>query len=208
MDIDECKKNEICGPFSICTNNIGSFHCQCSDGYVGGPPKVQCKAPCDDVNCGDHAYCKPDGNDAYCICDEGWTFNPSDISAGCIDIDECDKINGPSGQCGENAKCTNLPGTFACQCQPGYTGNPNKQCVDINECTKPNICGQGAACKNTNGSYACECPEGTLPAPDAKTKCNEIVVCDGDNDCPGNAICAKNQCLCPEPNVGNECRRK
>lgn len=41
-------------------------------------------APCDDVKCGEHAYCKPDGQEAYCICEEGWTFNPSDIAAGCI----------------------------------------------------------------------------------------------------------------------------
>lgn len=45
---------------------------------------VECKAPCEDVKCGNHAYCKPDGNEAYCICEDGWTFNPSDISAGCI----------------------------------------------------------------------------------------------------------------------------
>lgn len=227
FDIDECLNNQTCGLFSVCINNIGSYSCECVDGYVGAPPKIQCKAPCDDVNCGDHAYCKPDGQEAYCICDDGWTFNPSDISVGCIgkydfqfnfryakyflclDIDECDKINGPSGRCGENSKCTNLPGTFACQCQPGYTGNPNKQCIDVNECTKSNICGQGAICTNLPGTYSCDCPEGTIPDPDARTKCNEIVTCKSDNDCPGNSVCDnKKRCLCPEPNVGNDCRRK
>lgn len=84
FDIDECQNNQTCGQFSVCINNIGSYSCVCADGYVGSPPKIQCKAPCDDVNCGDHAYCKPDGQEAYCICDDGWTFNPSDISVGCI----------------------------------------------------------------------------------------------------------------------------
>lgn len=41
-------------------------------------------APCDEVTCGDHAYCKADGHEAYCICEDGWTFNPNDIAAGCV----------------------------------------------------------------------------------------------------------------------------
>lgn len=41
-------------------------------------------APCEDVKCGLHAFCKPEGQEAYCICEDGWTFNPSDVSAGCI----------------------------------------------------------------------------------------------------------------------------
>lgn len=206
VDVDECQA-EPCGPFSVCTNTVGSFHCECENGYVGAPPMVQCKAPCEDVKCGDHAYCKPDGQEAYCICEDGWTFNPSDIAAGCIDIDECDKINGPSGRCGQNALCTNLPGTFACHCPPGYSGNPSVQCNDIDECSKHSSCGIGAICINQPGSFTCECPEGSVPDPDPKTKCNEIVTCNADSDCPGNAICDHlKRCLCPEPNVGNDCR--
>jgi len=45
-------------------------------------------APCEDVKCGlhafCHAFCKPEGQEAYCICEEGWTFNPNDVAAGCI----------------------------------------------------------------------------------------------------------------------------
>lgn len=41
-------------------------------------------APCEGVTCGLHAFCKPDGQEAYCICEEGWTFNPNDIAAGCV----------------------------------------------------------------------------------------------------------------------------
>lgn len=207
VDVDECHANP-CGPYSICTNNIGSFHCECENGYVGAPPMVACKAPCEDVKCGDHAYCKPDGQEAYCICEDGWTFNPNDIAAGCIDIDECDTINGPSGRCGINAICTNLPGTFACQCPLGFSGNPSTQCIDVDECVKQSTCGIGAICRNLPGNYSCECPEGTIADPDPKTKCNEIVTCLTDGDCPGNAICDQDKrCLCPEPNIGNDCRR-
>lgn len=101
MDIDECQNStNPCGPYSKCFNSLGSYHCECESGYVGAPPMVECKAPCEDVKCGNHAYCKPDGNEAYCICEDGWTFNPSDISAGCIGefvylvfLKECFKTN-------------------------------------------------------------------------------------------------------------------
>jgi len=36
------------------------------------------------VSCGEHAFCKADGHEAYCICEDGWTFNPNDIAAGCV----------------------------------------------------------------------------------------------------------------------------
>lgn len=71
----------------------------------------------------------------------------------------------------------------------------------------PNTCGLGAVCDNLPGGYTCRCPEGTIPDPDAKTKCNEIVTCRLDADCPGNALCdGRRRCLCPEPNIGNDCR--
>lgn len=96
---------------------------------VGAPPRVACKAPCEDVKCSPHAYCKADGADAFCVCDEGWTYNPNDISAGCVDINECDTAHGPAGRCGLNAVCTNTPGDFSCQCPVGFSGNPAIQCV-------------------------------------------------------------------------------
>lgn len=42
------------------------------------------KAPCEDVKCGTNAYCKPNGQEAYCMCEEGWTYNPNDLSLGCV----------------------------------------------------------------------------------------------------------------------------
>lgn len=170
---------------------------------------MECKAPCEDVKCGEHAFCKPDGHEAYCICEDGWTFNPSDISAGCIDINECDATNGVNGRCGAGAICTNLPGSYSCQCPSGFTGNPIQKCTDLDECSRSDACGLGAKCTNLPGSYKCECPEGTVADPDPKTRCNEIVTCKTNHDCPGNAICdSLKRCLCPEPNIGNDCRRK
>jgi hypothetical protein len=66
-----------------------------------------------------------------------------------------------------------------------------------------------ALCLNTPGGHHCECPVGTIPDPDPHTKCVGVVTCKTENDCPGNAICDElSRCLCPEPNVGNDCRRE
>lgn len=59
------------------------------------------------------------------------------------------------------------------------------------------------------GSHECRCPNGTIPEPDARTKCVSLLRCAIDDDCPGNSICdPTKECLCPEPNVGKDCRRK
>lgn len=210
IDIDECiTEASTCGDNAMCINTPGGFKCQCAAGHVGTPPRVACRAPCDDVKCGEHAFCKPDDVAAYCVCEAGWTFDPDDIAAGCIDVDECDTSVGPVGRCGVNALCSNLPGSFTCQCPEGFTGDALKQCVDIDECEVEGACGTGAECINREGSFACECPEGTVPDPDARVRCAEIMTCTTDNECPGNALCDPNaRCVCPEPNIGNECRRK
>lgn len=207
-DIDECRtEKNVCGDHSTCANTPGSYRCECENGFVGTPPRIACKAPCEDVKCGPHAFCKPDRTEAYCMCEEGWTYNPSDISAGCIDIDECDAVHGPSGRCGPNAVCRNGPGSYSCECPKGFTGNPSVQCFDINECTQEGRCGPGALCKNLPGSYECTCPDGTLPDPDPSIRCVAIVTCVNDEGCPGNSICDQShRCLCPEPNIGNDCR--
>ena len=40
--------------------------------------------PCSEVNCGNHASCRIEGTEAFCVCAEGWTYNPKKISAGCL----------------------------------------------------------------------------------------------------------------------------
>lgn len=96
-------------------------------------------------------------------------------------------------------------------CLAIYTNNYLLHLIleDIDECARPDACGHGATCTNKDGSYVCSCPPETIPDPDPHIKCVGVVTCDVDNDCPGNAICdPQKRCLCPEPNVGNDCRRK
>ena len=41
-------------------------------------------APCDHVKCGAHARCNAEGAEAYCVCEDGWSYDPRNITAGCI----------------------------------------------------------------------------------------------------------------------------
>lgn len=71
------------------------------------------------------------------------------------DVDECSK-----NPCGSNAECVNKNGSFVCICREGFSGPPMQECLDINECGKPNVCGINAKCINVPGSYKCICPMG------------------------------------------------
>ena len=87
VDVDECRSaasGNPCGDGAVCINRQGGYDCQCPAllrlPLAGGT----CKDPCADVNCGRHASCQIEGEEAYCVCEEGWTYNPKEISAGCI----------------------------------------------------------------------------------------------------------------------------
>ena len=42
-DINECNSCDVCpGEGKVCVNTVGSFVCQCADGYILSPDRVNC----------------------------------------------------------------------------------------------------------------------------------------------------------------------
>lgn len=208
-DINECERSNPCGQNSKCFNTEGSFECACNDGFIpiDQDPANGCKSPCDGVNCGHHATCKPHDKEAACVCKPGFTFDPNNIKLGCVDINECDPNYGPSGLCGQRAICTNEPGTYRCHCPSGFAGDAYRYCEDINECDRKfgvfGQCGELAICTNKPGSFSCACAPGYTGDP--KTKCTDIDECSSkfgpNGKCGINAICTNTpgrySCRCP-----------
>ncbi|CAN7942616.1 unnamed protein product, partial [Ixodes pacificus] len=212
-DVNECVVGPSpCGTNAKCVNNDGSYRCFCPDHLIGNP-KEACVSPCDTVECGRHATCQANGKEAACVCDVGFTFNPANIRAGCIDVDECDVNHGPSGLCGQGAICSNTPGSYRCSCPPGFTGDPFRFCEDVNECERllgpSGLCGQGALCANTLGSFSCSCPPGY--SGNGRVRCHDINECAqtfGPNGkCGISAVCTNTpgsyHCRCPTGTSGD-----
>ncbi|KAG8558189.1 hypothetical protein GDO81_016898 [Engystomops pustulosus] len=108
--------------------------------------------------CDSKASCKKDVLDYTCICEEG--FNGNGFS--CYDTNECDPFVAPSF-CGYYSICLNTYGSYNCVCSSGFTWeNKNKTCIDIDECSSPDLnnCDPNAVCNNYNGYYSCYCSTG------------------------------------------------
>lgn len=125
-DADECSESpHVCGAFAICSNQPGSFRCECLDGFqfsADGRTCVETERPVDHCQRGTHdcdaperARCRYTGASSYiCSCLTGFTGD----GRVCHDIDECQ-----SGRCHSDAVCFNTQGSFSCQCRPGFTGD-------------------------------------------------------------------------------------
>ena len=84
------------------------------------------------------------------------------------DIDEC---SSGTHDCRQNQICQNRPGGFTCLCPQGYTVGADRQCQDIDECTRfaGQICSSSATCVNTPGSYRCQCKDGFRSGTDSRS---------------------------------------
>ncbi|XP_077935755.1 nidogen-1-like isoform X2 [Gasterosteus aculeatus] len=124
-DDDECRSPEICGSNAVCNNQPGSFHCECSVGFLfasDGKTCIEEKRPADPCQGGSHdcdaperALCSPAGGAAFaCSCLPGFEGD----GRLCRDVDECQQ-----DRCHSAAFCSNTQGSYACQCHPGFHGD-------------------------------------------------------------------------------------
>lgn len=235
-DVDECAKYRGtdlgCQNGAKCNNYPGGYSCECPPQFHG----VHCTEKHDDCAlsssatlCG-HGKCvnlaRTVPNQAHyeCICDQGWTTDPTSLSPACVvDVNEC--LAGSANQtassasaypCSQNpfVECNNLPGSFQCaQCPPGFTGN-GRVCRDVDECTKNNGgCSTNpmVECINTFGSRRCAaCPPGFVG--DGQ-ECRQASICtkEPNGGCHPNARClelaavsasSSRLCVCQYPYVG------
>ncbi|XP_040891311.1 nidogen-1-like [Toxotes jaculatrix] len=125
-DIDECRETpRVCGPDAVCSNQPGTFRCECLSGFVFASDGRTCIAenrPVDHCQRGSHdcdvperAVCSYTGGSAYvCSCLPGFVGD----GRACRDVDECQQ-----DRCHRDAFCSNTHGSYTCQCRPGFHGD-------------------------------------------------------------------------------------
>ncbi|KAF7653145.1 hypothetical protein LDENG_00086790 [Lucifuga dentata] len=201
--VDEDYPDEIgpCGVNADCFNTLGSFYCQCADGFISSTLAVnfsaETSATCKDINecleyvdiCGPNAKCYNTIPHYSCICEEGFISSTGVESfrkgenVTCGDIDECQEEN----PCGSNATCINTPGNYHCVCNPGFVLKSSKTtfsghtdpCEDICMIDKT-ICGNGTCHRGASGHY-CACYAGFTNYGSKESRCTALN-CDAFKD--------------------------
>ena len=147
VDDNECLiTTHTCESKANCINKVGSFTCNCKNGFTRNDLTCNDIDECTDVSHLFHeqADCTNNFPGYNCTCETGF------IGDGftCVDVDECSDLT--SG-CHPMADCINVAGSFECQCIPDWNGDGITCSQNI--CS---LCDDGATC---DGS-ACVCPSG------------------------------------------------
>uniref|UniRef100_A0A8C2IFD1 Si:ch211-241f5.3 n=1 Tax=Cyprinus carpio TaxID=7962 RepID=A0A8C2IFD1_CYPCA len=167
IDENECESDpSICGKNATCFNTVGSYYCQCHEGFTTNSVYNFTRADgieCEDINecvvgsadCGPNTKCVNSEGGYNCTCATGYiSSNGKEIfnsgqGVQCNDDDECE--SDPS-ICGKNARCFNTVGSYYCQCHEGFTTNSaynftqadsieceGKEMVILKHCLDPQI---------------------------------------------------------------------
>ncbi|XP_053731644.1 EGF-containing fibulin-like extracellular matrix protein 1 isoform X3 [Synchiropus splendidus] len=126
-DVDECETQSPCQHH--CYNLIGSFLCQCDQGYEPAPDVVTCQ---DVDECSYSSYmcqyqCVNTPGSYSCECPEGYQLQGSRL---CQDVNECEAA---THNCRDDEMCWNYYGGFRCYpknpCEPPYTQTAENRCI-------------------------------------------------------------------------------
>ncbi|GMS93257.1 hypothetical protein PENTCL1PPCAC_15432, partial [Pristionchus entomophagus] len=148
IDVNECYNKTItCPANSKCNNLVGSYKCECDDGYTNTntdkdtklaqpvcKPIKYCGLKLDNCTMYKNSVCRETKPFYECDCKRGYERNQT---AGpcpaaqlakpnpCVDINEC---TSGGAECDKNARCINSPGSYKCACNDGYFGPGGKKC--------------------------------------------------------------------------------
>ncbi|KAG0426053.1 hypothetical protein HPB47_026819, partial [Ixodes persulcatus] len=187
-DVDECQ-GMVCQE-GQCTNTIGSFVCQCYNGFRYDPNLMTCEDvdECKEPHICQNGVCINLDGGFQCTCNPGYYSTPAGDT--CIDFDECARSPGICS----NGMCENVPGSYRCVCNPGFQLSPDNDCYR----TQYRICHNGR-CRNTIGSFQCHCQAGYQLSPDGRS-CVDINECETDVCHKGSCRNSEGsfECTCPE----------
>ncbi|XP_039766360.1 adhesion G protein-coupled receptor E3-like isoform X2 [Ornithorhynchus anatinus] len=186
LDINECQKQKgfNCPVNSTCFNTVGSYYCQCWQGYrtTSGEHQFQGLAKrCFDIDecaqrpspCGPYSTCNNTLGSYSCRCLAGFWPPPGTVwkpgirgTSHCADVDECldTKI------CPSHATCTNTPGKYFCTCKNGFATSSGEQ----------TFVGQGVECKANFSNCSNLKKENSFPQ-DCEVKLNTIYYWENSN---------------------------
>ncbi|XP_078575686.1 von Willebrand factor D and EGF domain-containing protein-like [Branchiostoma floridae x Branchiostoma japonicum] len=152
VDVDECL-NSPCD-HGVCSNNIGSFQCDCEQYYTG--PLCDQETPCFSNPCPDNGTCADIPGAVQCtICPEGSSGDSSLCVVIEIPLDPCS-----SNPCYPDVTCDVVDDVYTCgPCPAGMTGD-GVSCVEISDCSSQ-PCYPEVTCTDGPGGHECgDCPQG------------------------------------------------
>ncbi|CBY23644.1 unnamed protein product [Oikopleura dioica] len=147
-DVDECASNSVCtSHLQNCKNTVGSFECECIDGYKAAPfGGCEEKTRCEQFGQECQWKCEENSKElieSKCVCPAGYYQSGSSVVT-CHDINEC--LTRSSNYQSKN-DCINLHGRYECfpehDCPQGFSFSTRERACYRNfseSCNSTEIC--------------------------------------------------------------------
>lgn len=182
LDTNECEDLGLCQSPEVCTNTLGSYRCDCENGYQRNKVTGLCEyhSACSSWarnTCRLDEECIDTPGGYTCVCGAGFRR----VNGTCEDLDECSEMIH-----GCHHDCVNTEGSYRCSCKVGYSLQlDGKTCLAqaLNPCRSTpqwNFCDHnyGGCTVDVGDNPVCFCRTGySSVQKDNFTLCNDIQEC-------------------------------